>query len=144
MIPNNVVKAAIVAETKLVPNLVSGSATTSLPDGTQGIRETNWRGDEFHYPNVRISLENQTDATPDSNCTPVFQDWSIYVFSEVHSSYQCDEIAGMIVVYFKGRNFSSNGVKFVRVEILENIPAIQEDPNTWRAQIRCRSIVHEL
>lgn len=139
MIPNNTVQASLISETQLVPTLTG----TVLPDGAQGVRELNWRGDVFTYPNVRLALENQTDATPDSNCTPVFQDWSFYIFSEKHSSFEANEIAGLIVIYFKGRNFSSNGIRFVRVEILENIPALQEDEKTWRAQIRCRSVVYE-
>jgi|SRR5688572_17329143 len=139
MIPNNTVQASIVAQTQLVPTLTG----TVLPDGARGVSEVNWRGDEFDYPNVRVGLESQTDATPDSDCTPVFVDWSVYVFSEKHSSFEANEIAGLIVVYFKGRNFTSNGLRFARVEILENIPALQEDSNTWRAQIRCRSIVYE-
>lgn len=140
MIPNNIVQAAIVSETNLVPTLTG----TVLPDGVTGVSELNWRGDEYHYPNVRIGLETQTDQTPDSDCTPVVQDWSVYVFSEKHSSFEANEIAGLIVVYFKGRNFTSNGVRFTRVQILENIPALQEDSNTWRAQVRCRSMVYEV
>jgi len=139
MIPNNTVQASIVAETQLVPTLTG----TVLPDGAIGVSEVNWRGDVFQYPNVRVGLESQQDATPDSNCTPVFVEWSTYVFSEKHSSFEANEVAGLIVVYFKGRNFTSNGLRFARVEILENIPALQEDSNTWRAQIRCRSIVYE-
>ena len=109
-----------------------------------GVSELNWRGDVFSYPNVRIGLESQTDLTPDSNCTPVIIDWSTYIFSEKHSSLEADEIAGLIAVYFKDLNFSANGIRFVRVQILENIPALQEDSNTWRAQVRCRSIVYEV
>lgn len=140
MIPNNTVQAAVVEQTQQVPTLTG----TVLPDGGRGVSELNWRGDVFTYPNVRIALESQTDATPDSNCTPVFVDWSAYVFSEKHSSREANEIAGLIAVYFKGRNFTSNGLRFARVEILENIPALQDDPNTWRSQVRCRSIVYEI
>lgn len=139
MIPNNDVQAAIVSETYLVPTLTG----TVLPDGALGVAEVNWRGDTYQYPHVRIGLENQTDATPDSDCTPVLQDWSFYVFSEKHSSFEANDIAGLLAVYFKGRNFSSNGLRFARVQVLENIPALQEDSNTWRAQVRCRSIVYE-
>lgn len=139
MIPNDQVKAAIVAQTKLTTSLVP-----RLPDGTQGIRESDWRGDVFQYPNVRISLETQTDATPDSDCTPVIQDWSVHVFSEKHSSLETDQLAGLVAVYFKGLNFTQNGIRFLRVQVLENIPAIQEDERTWRAQVRCRSIVQTI
>lgn len=137
MISNDLTKAAVVAKLKTITAL-----TALLPDGLQGIRESGWRGNVFGFPNVRVEMESQTDLTPDSNCTPSNQSWSIYVFSEKQSSQEADEIAGIVVGQIKGVSFSGTGVKFSRVEILENIPAIAENENTWRAQIRCRSIVY--
>jgi hypothetical protein len=137
MIPNDVTKAAVVAKLKANATLVA-----RLPDGSQGIREAGWRGNVFKYPNVRVEMESQIDATPDSNCTPVNQAWSVYVFSESHSSQEADDIAGVIASYFKGLSFSGSGVRFSRVEVLENIPAIPDDERTWRAQVRCRSIIY--
>jgi len=138
MIPNDVTKAAVVAETQSIASLIA-----LLPDGTQGVREYGWRGNQFQYPNVRVEMESQYDATPDSNCTPVNQSWSLYVFSESHSSLEADNLAGIIANYFKGISFSGTGVKFSTVEVLENIPAIPDDERTWRAQVRCRSIIYE-
>jgi hypothetical protein len=139
MIPNHVTKAAVVSILKANASLVA-----MLPDGTQGIREYGWRGGEFQYPNVRVEMETQIDQTPDSDCTPVSQTWSVYIFSESHSSQEADTIAGLIAQYFKGLSFDGAGVKFIRTEVLENIPAIPEDERTWRAQVRCRSIIHEI
>ena len=138
MIPNDLTKAAVVAKLKANATLVA-----RLPDGLMGIRESGWRGNVFQYPNVRVEMEAQVDATPDSNCTPVNQAWSVYVFSEFHSSQEADEIAGIIANYFKGLSFSGSGVKFSSTEVLENIPAIPDDERTWRAQVRCRSIIYE-
>jgi len=138
MIPNDVTKAAVVAILKANATLVA-----RLPDGLLGIREYGWRGNDFQYPAVRVEMETQIDLTPASNCTLVDQSWSVYVFSEQHSSQEADDIAGIIAVYFKDLSFSGTGVKFSRAEILENIPAIPDDERTWRAQVRCRSIIYE-
>lgn len=138
MISNDEVKEAVVSTLKADAILVA-----RLPDGQNGIRERGWRGNVFQYPIVRVDLEPQRDLTPDSNCTPVTQDWSIYVYSEEHSSREADQIAGLVANLFQGRFFVSNGIKFSRVNILENIPAIPEDERTWRAQVRCRSIIYE-
>jgi hypothetical protein len=138
MIPNDTTKAAVVAKLKTNATLVA-----RLPDGLLGIREASWRGNTFAYPNVRVEMETQFDLTPDSDCTPVDQSWSVYVYSETHSSQEADDIAGLIAVYFKGLSFSGDGVKFTRVGILENIPAIPDDEHTWRAQVRCRSVIYE-
>lgn len=137
MIPNDITKAAVVAKLKADATLIA-----RLPDGLLGVKESGWRGNVFQYPNVRVEMETQIDATPDSNCTPVNQSWSIYVFSESHSSQEADEIAGIIAQNLKGVSFSGTGVRFSRVEVLENIPAIPEDERTWRAQVRCRSTIY--
>lgn len=137
MIPNDITKGAVIARLKADSTLVA-----RLPDQLLGIREYGWRGNVFQYPCVRVEMESQIDATPDSNCTPVNQSWSVYVFSELHSSQEADEIAGIIATNFKGISFGDVNVKFSRVEILENIPAIPDDERTWRAQVRCRSIIY--
>ena len=138
MIANDQVKEAVVSILKANATLIA-----LLPDGLQGVRERGWRGNQFGFPNVRVDLEPQRDQTPDSNCTPVIQDWSIYVYSEQHSSKEADQIAGIIANLFQSRFFVENGIKFARVNILENIPAFPDDENTWRAQVRCRSIIYE-
>lgn len=138
MIANDQVKEAIVSILKADSSLVA-----RLTDGLLGIKERGWRGNVFSYPNVRVDLEPQRDLTPDSNCTPVVQDWSIYIYSEKHSSMEADQIAGIVANRFQGSFFVQNGIKFTRVNILENIPAIPEDERTWRAQVRCRSIIYE-
>jgi hypothetical protein len=137
MISNDEVKEAIVTNLKAYATLVA-----RLADGQQGIRERGWRGDVFQYPCVRVDLESQRDLTPESNCTPVTQEWSIYVYSEEHSSREADQIAGLIANHFQGLFFSDNNIKFTRVNILESIPALPEDERTWRAQVRCRSILY--
>lgn len=137
MIANDQVKEAIVSILKADATLVA-----QLPEGTLGIKERNWRGNVFQLPNVRVDLEPQRDLTPDSNCTPVVQDWSVYVYSQKHSSQEADQIAGIIANLFQGSFFVQNNIKFSRVNILESIPAIPDDENTWRAQVRCRSIIY--
>lgn len=138
MIANDQVKEAVVSILKANSTLIA-----RLTDGLKGVRERGWRGNVFSYPNVRVDLEPQRDLTPDSDCTPVIQDWSVYVYSEQHSSMEADQIAGIVANLFQSRFFVENGVKFARVNILENIPAIPEDERTWRAQVRCRSIIYE-
>jgi hypothetical protein len=137
MIPNDQVKETIVSRLKSLSSLVN-----LLPDGLKGIRELYWRGTDFAYPNVRVEIENQTDAIPNPDCLPAYVDFSIYVFSEHRSSQQADDIAGIIVAYIRGSSITINTVKFSKVAVLENIPATPESEITWRAQIRCRSLVN--
>ncbi len=137
MIPNDRTKEAVNSRLRSYATL-----TSRLPDGIQGVREINWRGADFKYPNVRIQMGSQYDATPETNCTPTFQPFDIFVFSEMHSSQECDEIAGIVEAYLRGSTFTVNNVKFSNIKILELVPAIQDDPHTWRAQVRCQSTVY--
>jgi hypothetical protein len=137
MIANDLVKEAIVTNLRAYAAL-----TAQLPDGVQGVREQHWRGTVFQYPNVRVELESQIDVTPNNNCTPAYQTWSVYVFSEKQSSQEADTLAGLIVSHFKGITFTVNTVKFSNVSILESIPATPEDEHTWRAQVRCQSVIN--
>lgn len=137
MIPNDQVKEGIVQRLR-----VNAALVAQLPDGIQGVREQFWRGTDFAYPNVRVQLETQYDATPNNNCTPAIQSWSIYVFSEKHSSQEADTLAGEIVTYLRGTTFTVGTVKFSNVKVLESIPAIPEDEHTWRSQLRCQSIIY--
>lgn len=137
MIPNDRTKEAV--NTRLRAH---AALTALLPDGVQGVREVNWRGNDFKYPNVRIQMGTQFDATPETNCTPTYQPFDVFVFSELHSSQEADTIAGIVEAYLRGSTFTINNVKFSNVKVLELIPALQEDPHTWRAQIRCQSIVY--
>lgn len=137
MISNELIQAAIVAKAQATTAL-----TALLGGGVDGIRELNWKGTDFTYPCVRIALEGQTDLTDTNTSCPSQVDFSFYVFSEKASSKEANQIAGIIVTAFRGLSFAQNTVKFVKIRIQENIPAIAQDERTWRAQIRCQSIIH--
>ena len=139
MIDNDLLQAAILAKSQGVTAL-----TSSLPSGTASIKEFNWRGTDFQYPCVRIAVESQFDVSETNISCPSQVDFSFYIFSEKQSSKEANSIAGKVVAGLRGLSFAQNNIKFVKVRILEHIPAIAEDERTWRAQVRCRSIVHEI
>jgi hypothetical protein len=132
MIDNDAIQMALIAKANSTPGI-----NTFLPSGT--ILEYNWQGTDASYPMARVQLETQVDVGEDC---PAVVEWSWYIFSEQGSSKQANQIANSFVQSFKGLSFSANNVKFTRCKILENIPAIRQDSRTWRAQVRCRSIVH--
>ena len=137
MIDNDLVQTAILLQSQSIAPLVS-----SLPSGTASIKEFNWKGVSFQYPCVRIAVESQIDVAETNVSCPSQVDFSFYVFSEKQSSKEANSIAGKVVAGLRGLSFSQNSIKFVKVRILENIPAISEDELTWRSQVRCQSIIH--
>lgn len=138
MISNDVIQAALLAKAQSTTSI-----TSLLPDGANGIKQLNYKGTDFSLPCIRLAIESQTDVFgTEANC-PSQVDFSFYVFSEKASSKEADQIAGAVVAAFRGLSFQRDTVKFVKIRILENVPAVAEDERTWRAQIRCQSIVHE-
>ena len=135
MISNDVIQAALLAKAQAIATL-----TSALTDGTKGIKEFNYKGTDFSYPCVRLALERQTELS-EMSC-PSQVDFSFYVFSEKSSSKEADQIAGIIVSAIRDISFKQNTVRFTKIRILENIPAIAQDEITWRAQIRCQSIIN--
>ena len=135
MINNDLVQAALIAKANSTPNI-----QTSLPSGT--VLEYNYQGTDWTYPTARLQIESQVDVSEDVGSCPSMVEFSWYIFSEQGTSRQANLIAGKFVSSFRGLSFSQNNIKFVRVKILENIPAIRQDEGTWRSQVRCRSIVH--
>jgi hypothetical protein len=135
MIDNDLVQAALVAKFNSTPNI-----QTSLPSGT--ILEYDFQGADWTYPNGRLHVENQYDVSEDMTHCPSYVEFSFYAFSEHGTSKQANQIASKFVNSFRGVSFTVNNIKFARIKILENIPAIKADERTWRAQVRCRSLVH--
>jgi hypothetical protein len=137
MISNDLIQAALLTKAQSFATI-----TTALPSGADGIKELNYKGSDFAYPCIRIALEGQIDIAGMNTHCPSQVDFSFYVFSEKASSKEANEIAGKVVSAFRGLSFGQSTVKFVKIRIQENIPAIAQDERTWRAQIRCQSIIH--
>lgn len=133
MIDNNLIKAALIAKANNTAGI-----QTYLPSGT--VLEYNFQGTDWTYPCGRLELEPQTQEG--KNGCPSYIQFNWYIFSEQGSSKQADQIAGSFVTAFKDVSFVQNNIKFSSIKILENIPAIKQDVRTWRAQVRCRSLIH--
>ena len=135
MISNDLVQAALIAKANSTADIQA-----HLPSGT--IVEYNYQGTEWGYPCGRLDMGPQSDQSEDTANCPSWVEFSWYIFSEKSSSKEANQIAGAFVSAFRGLSFTRNNIKFARVKILENIPAIRQDVRTWRSQIRCRSLIH--
>ena len=137
MLDNDLIQGAIVDKAQGF-----SAITSQLPSGTYSIKEFNWKGVDFQYPCIRVALESQIDLSETNVACPSQIDWSFYIFSEKSSSKEANSISGDVVSAFRGLSFRQNSIKFVKVRVLESIPAVAEDERTWRAQVRCQSIIH--
>ena len=134
---NDLIQSAIVAYLK--------SQTTVLAElkDTDEIREDQWQGSTFTYPNIRVRLISNIPL--ENNCDGSTVVMSILTFSEEASSHEADRIAGIINTALcgseeKGKSFVYQSIRF---STFPNnlIPAIRQDKNTWRSEVLIRATV---
>jgi len=129
---NDQVQAAIVAymksKTVITDELVTVDGTAL---GATEIREDQWQGTEFDYPNVRVRLIGNSPL--DDNCNHCRITFSTMVFSETASSLQADRIAGIINNTLHDNAFSQNNITF-SCRVTNLIPAVRIDARTWRSE----------
>lgn len=138
MLRNDEIQAAIISDLK------SRSAISAILEeyesSTTEIREDNWKGEQFNYPNIRVRM---LPFAPFGDAPATCGDGvnfsaSIMVFSESQSSLEADEICGIIADDAHGRSFSELNIQISwRVTIV--IPAVA-DKRTWRSECLVQGI----
>jgi len=135
MISDEVIQAGLITRIKTIIALFSG--TSVLPDGVNGVRELQYQADDFQYPNIRLDLEsNEYVFDEQERCQLQVAEFSLYIFSQERSSKQCSTIKGLLANALVGLGFAGTNVKFTRLRLSSNFPAIREDERTWRSQIK--------
>jgi len=126
----NDVQASWIAYLKSKPTL------TSLLANNSQVKESQWQGEIFSYPAVRISV----DFFPSINgCIPranVF----ISVFSEEKSSDQASTIAGVIQNLVHRKPFESVGVKSFMV-IVQEVTHPERSIFAWQSDIKVNTLI---
>lgn len=134
MLGDELVQAAIITKLKSLTPLVTVASTE--------IRELEWQGDTFTYPNIRVELEtNEWAFDEQEKCLLQYVEFSIYCFSEQRSSKECSQIKSAVINALGGIGFTSGLVKFSRLRLVDNVPAVREDERTWRSQVKFGSRV---
>lgn len=98
------------------------------------IRENQWQGKDFTYPNVRIDMLPERPATM-SNCEGNYVDVLFRVFSEQTSSKEANDIAVKIANKYHNKSFPIGTLRFMLV-CSSLVPANRIDTKTWEAQVR--------
>ena len=132
MVGDELIQAAIIEKLKSIPSI-----TVVVP--STEIKEIYWQGDTFTFPNIRVDLEsNEWAFDEQERCQLQYAEFSIYVFSEERSSKQCSQIKTIILNALSGIGFTSttHQVKFSRLRLVDNVPAVRQDERTWRSQVK--------
>lgn len=138
MINDEFIQAGLITKLKTYP-----TATGVFTNSTE-IRELEWQGDEFVYPNIRLDLEdNRYYYDEQQRCGLQEIEFSVYIFSEQRSSKQCSQIKSEVINFLVGNGWTNStyNIRFTPLRLIENIPAIRESERVWRSQARFSSKV---
>lgn len=127
MLRNDQIQSAFISYLKIMPSILN-----ALPDDKE-IREDQYQGTDYGYPNVRVKLNSNTPIGG-KYCKLSIVTLSILVFSETSTSLESDMIAGIINAEIHEKQFSHGGVNFA-LRTTNLIPAIRSDVRTWRSEI---------
>jgi hypothetical protein len=122
---NDQIQAALVAYLK-------GKTDITDLTGVDEIREDQWQGTNFSYPNVRVRMISNRPVGG-KDCPLQTITVSFMVFSEDASSLEAEQIAGIINNTLNDITFISNGI-MVSLRTSNLIPAVRSDERTWRTE----------
>jgi len=122
-------------QASLITKLKAATAVTSLLGGSTEIRELEWLGDKFVYPNVRVRVE--TFQRRDADCDIFNVVANVYVFGEDASSKRTNTIASAIYNLLDRTQLKDSVVTPVtRIKAVQYGADYIPDSGVWRAEIR--------
>ncbi len=124
----------------LISRLKGYSPLTTYLGGSDEIREYEWRGGDFTYPAVRVRvnrLDAQGDTCPDTARVNV----SIFVYSEMPSSLQANQISDIIAGAFSDP-FEDDDVQCA-LNVVSIIPPVSQGKGLWRGELLLNGMVSQ-
>jgi len=122
---NNQVQAAIVARLKAQTTVTAEVVATE-------IREDQWQGTDFSYPNIRVKMLH--NRPQEDNCNKTLVEVSVQTFSEDASSLPTDRIAGIISNVLHTVQFSS-GSLHITLRVVDLVPSTRSNARTWMSEV---------
>jgi hypothetical protein len=108
---NDEIQSSIISYLKSVSAIYNLLITWDNASGTTEIREDQWQGTEFDYPNIRVRMVDNKPITDNPDCSATLITVSIMSFSQDASSWEADKIAGIISTSVSGKTFTKLGVE---------------------------------
>ena len=127
MLDNNTVQQA------WIDHLQADASVLALSTGTfpTEIREQNYQGEKFVYPNIRVMCEVTGGECIDDAFTV------LSCFSEQKSSKEAQAIAGTIATGLHNKSFTQNGIRISAIRA-KTLRAVQEN-GVWKADVQINS-----
>lgn len=118
-------------------SLLKANTAIIAPVTADEVRESQWKGDKFAYPNIRVRV---LDCSPNPSLScPTTANTVLLIYSEEKSSNEADTIAGNIANFLHDKKFTASGVKFFITKVERVTGAEAEGDVTWRSEVHIRS-----
>lgn len=142
MIANNVIQAAVITHLKAD---VSLTAYLTAQAAANEIREMEWQAAQFVYPSVRVGIGTQTPDSPTSVCYTQNGEvtFTVVCFGEGDSSYQADELAGLVNDALIGNRITGTGFGSMLVQVDGLTHATRTGERVWRTVGLYRMMIYE-
>lgn len=131
MIANNTIQAALIAHLKADATL---AAYLTAQSAVNEIREMEWQSDQFVYPSVRVGVGIQVPDGPTSVCYTSNGEvaFTVVCFGEGDSSYQADELAGIVNNALVGKRVTGSGFGSLSIQSDGLTHATRTGERVWR------------
>jgi hypothetical protein len=111
----------------------------ALGNDASKIKESQFQGQDFEYPAIRVDMQLQTPIGSGTDRTRLsYGNWTIRVFSSDKSSQEADNLLGLVInaLFDKqkiGGTDLNNNVNFnlVRINIINTDPAFRVSDRLW-------------
>jgi len=149
MISPDLLQAALVAILR-----ADAAVIGALPEVANGVREMQWKGTAFQYPNVRVARPALTLQPNGGSCEGNVADAEIIVsvHSKRDSSILAQQILGFAEAALRGRTIDTGALRTTNLYVLAmnpvsptSIPGQPSSPgDIWTGTINLSTIVHHL
>lgn len=131
MISPELIQAAIITQLKANTALINW---LTARNAANEIRENEWQGSNFVYPNVRVDLGTQVPVT-NGVCHPTQSNlsFSVFSFSEQDSSKQANVLAGLVNAALFNTRLSGTGWASLLIDSDGVLPANRTLERVWQA-----------
>lgn len=116
--------------TAMVVWLKANAAILATLTDTNEIREVNWSGEDFSYPNIRVTCS----STP-NQCDYSDVQLTISYYSEQKSSKESLTGQGVIAKQMHKKSVDQGTVRFTNMRVTSLPDAQQIENNIWKADV---------
>lgn len=122
----------------LITKIKSFSSVLTLLTDPLEIRELEWQGTKFNYPNVRVRVSEFQRNTPNSTCSLFDVVAVIHIFGEDASSMLTDKIADEIFSALDTKSFSVGITKLTGIKAKQFGAAWIQESGAWQSIVELR------